>query len=141
MGATYSSEGAYAQAAAAVEIPADVPIQSLDQMVEHVRKEEFLTAVEPGTVANIELANMVFEIPAVEVIQTDDEPSPIHTPTLVAEEFQEEDSQESEMREGKSICAESAPYEPEPSIPSEGERGAHILLKWHGHRRCSNRIP
>ena len=32
-------------------------------MVEKVRNEELLTAVEPGTVADVELANMIFEIP------------------------------------------------------------------------------
>ena len=69
--------------------------------------EDLLTAVEPGVVADDDLANALFEIPA-------EEYSPSHTPSMVPD-VEDEDNKsgtETEVEEGQSLHEDDLPVGP-----------------------------
>ena len=119
----YLSERAYEQAVYAAE----VIVEPIDVVVQNVMDEELLTAMEPGTAAHVDLAKVLFEIPE------EEEESPVHTPTMVAdaeEEEVEKSGTETEIEEGKSVDGDNAPFEPSIGYATEQSGAPLVEMAW-----------
>ena len=100
----YLFEQAYERAVQAAE----VFVEPIEELVKRVKEEEYLTAVEPGVVVDVNLANVLCEIP-------EEAYTPIHSPHVVAG-FGEEvrSGTETEVHGETPIHAEDVVIEPSP---------------------------
>ena len=137
------SAQAYSQAASVAGVgppsaqagePAGTTGETIDDMIRRVTEEELLTAVEPGIVGDVDIANMIYTIP---------EGSETATPTMEEDEAMKSEGDSDVCIEGVSITSASAApggdVESSPAIHSEssshGERGDPSRI-WQGVRRC-----